>query len=272
MNKRLFYVIFSVSLGLVFITGAVYSVEYETVTGQEDFVFMSTEKEVAMGKSLDKAVKKKFKPIEDQDIQKRVNAIGQRIALVCDRRDIRYHFTVIDDEEKEEPIINAFATPGGYIYIFKDMYDKMESDDEIAAILSHEIAHIVTRHAVKRMEASLGYNIAMIVASAVQTENRHELGRTYAAISTLMLSYSREDELFADKLSVKYTKKAGYNPEAVVSLLQKLWEIIRKGPEKRYVSHKSHPYLSIRISKAKQEVYGKMDFTDYINLPTRTGR
>ena len=149
------------------------------------------------------------------------------------------------------------------------MYDKLNTDDEIAAVLAHETGHIVARHAVKRLQAAYGSAIFVILGSQARSPGT---GRAVAAIDSLMLHNSREDELFADKLSVKYAKKAGFNPEGVVKVLQFLWETQKKEPIRPYVSEMTHPYLSVRLSEAKQEVNGKMDFNDYINLPTDTGR
>jgi predicted Zn-dependent protease len=168
-------------------------------------------------------------------------------------------------------VINAFSLPGGYVYVFKDLYDRFSSDDELAAVIAHEVGHIVARHSVKRMQSAFGANVLMVLASQTQT-NRETMGRTYEAINSLMLSYSRDDELFADKLSVKYAKKAGYNPEGAVKVLEKLWDIQKKEPERRYMDDRTHPYLSIRLSNIKNEIYGKMDFNDYINLPAETRR
>lgn len=248
-----------------------HSVEFDTSTGEQDIVLMSTDGEVNLGDSLSRAVEERYKLVKDEALQQKVNEMGQKIAAVCDRRDIIYHFKVIDDKDKTEPIINAFSLPGGYVYVFKDLCDKVSGDDELAGVISHEVGHIVARHGVKRMQAAYGYNILLLLASQAQTGSRGP-GRAYAAISSLMLAYSRDDEIFADKLSVRYNKKAGYKPEGVVNFLNKLWEIQRKEPERPYISEKTHPYLSIRISKAKQEIYGKMDFTDYINIPSETQR
>jgi beta-barrel assembly-enhancing protease len=247
------------------------AIEFDTSTGEEDIVFMSTDGEVNMGDSLSKSVEKRFKLVKDDAVQKRIADIGNKIADVCDRKDIIYHFKVIEDKDQEEPTINAFSLPGGYVYIFKDLYEKLKSDDELAGVIAHEVAHIVARHGVKRMQSAFGYNILMVLASQARTDGR-TVGKAYAAINSLMLSYSREDEIFADKLSVKYTKKADYNPEGIIKILQMLWEIQRKEPRRQYRAGMTHPYLSIRLSKVKQEIYGKMDFTDYINIPTQTRR
>jgi len=272
MKLKLFLFTFLVFFSL---TRNSVAIEYETSTGQEDLVLMSTDGEVNLGISLAKSVEKEFKVVKDEQIQERVNTIGQKIASICDRKDIIYYFKVIDLKEKDpdRPIINAFSLPGGYVYIFKDLYDKMNDTDELAAVISHEVGHIVARHAVKRMQNAYGATILMVLATAAKT-NSGGAGQAFEAINTLMMAYGRDDELFADKCSVKYTKKAGYNPQAIVSVLQKLWEFEKKEPIGRYVDAKSHshPYISIRLSKAKEEINGKMDFNDYINLPTDTGR
>ncbi|MDD5585075.1 MAG: M48 family metallopeptidase [Candidatus Omnitrophica bacterium] len=258
----------------IFIASA-HAIEFETSTGEEDIVLMSTDGEVNMGDSLSKSVEKQYQVVKDEALQKRVNDIGQKIASVCDRKDLIYHFKAIDvkdrDKNLDEPVINAFALPGGYVYVFKDLCDKVKNDDELAGVIAHEVSHIVARHSAKRMQSAIGANILMILATQTQTDNQ-SLGRAYTAMNSLMQAYSREDETFADKLAVKYTRKAGYNPTGVVTFLQQLWEIQKKEPLRPYISERSHPYLSIRISSAKQEISGKMDFNDYINIPTQTRR
>lgn len=263
--------ILSLLLTAVFLAAtSLFAVEFDTSTGEEDVVFMSTDGEVNMGDSLSKSVAKKFDIIKDPQVQARIDKIGQGLASACDRKDLIYHFTVIDlkrqDRQDDKPIINAFALPGGYVYVFKDLYDKAASDDELAGVMAHEVGHIVARHGVKRMQAAFGANIFMILASQAQTDGN--AGKTFAALNTLMMAYSREDELFADRMAIKYTRKAGYNPEAVPDFLEKLWEIEKEEPERPYISQRSHPYLAIRIAKAREEAAGKMDFTSYINVPT----
>lgn len=252
--------------------GISYAVEYETSTGKEDIVFTSTDKEVTLGDSLDKSVEKRFQVVRDAAAQKKFNEIGQKIAAVCDRRDIIYHFKVITDRKSDTPIINAFSLPGGYVYIFEDLYDKLKGDDnELAAVIAHEVGHIVARHGVKRMQSAYGANILLILASQAQ-RSPGTVGKAYEAINSLMTNYSREDEFFADKCSVKYAKKAGYDPEGVVKVLQLLWNEEKNGPTRTYVDDPDHPYLSIRIARVKQEIYGTMDFVDYINIPAEKTR
>lgn len=273
MKNRIYLLIPLLAILLAIPAGAV---EFDTSTGEENIVLMSTDGEVNMGDSLSKSVEQQFRVIKDEAAQKKVDEIGQKIAAVCGRKDIIYHFKVIDLKggdrmDNGTPIINAFSLPGGYVYVFKDLYDKVKNDDELAGVIAHEVSHIVARHSAKRLQAAFGANIFMILATQTQTDAR-SFNNAAAAINTLMSSYSRNDEIFADKLAVKYTKAAHYNPEGVASFLQVLLDIEQKEPIRPYISQRSHPYLSIRIPSVKKEIYGKMDFNDYINTPTETMR
>ena len=101
------------------------SPEYNIVTGKEESYYYSTEQEVGMGRSIAREVAKKYKMVDDPLIQKRVEDIGKKIVAVCDRKDIDYHFTVLDEED-----INAVSLPGGFVYVNKGLIDKVANDDE----------------------------------------------------------------------------------------------------------------------------------------------
>ena len=188
--------------------------EYNTATGKEDIIFIDTQKEVNMGKSIAESIEKSKEIKLDPDplMTERVNEVGQRIASISGRKEVKYTFRVIDKDD-----VNAFALPGGYVFIFKGLVDKVSKDDELAAVIAHEIAHVVARHSIKRLQGGVGYNILQILM-AVTGGGRSDAGRIDAAFGQLMMSYSREDEALADKLAVKYLKEAGYDPWAVVSL------------------------------------------------------
>ena len=150
-----------------------------------------------------------------------------------------------------------------------DSLTQWPPDDEIAAILAHEIGHIAARHSVKRLQASLGYTLLRVLALVASKDARFKRG-TDIALSQLMLGYSRDDELLADKLAVKYINRAGYNPEAIISLLEKLERLETNAPIRPLVASymRTHPYLPERIAAVRREIYGIMEFTDYINRPS----
>ena len=235
--------------------------EYNTATGKEDIIFVDTQKEVNIGKSIADGIEKSKEIKLDPDplMTERVNQVGQKIASVSGRKEVRYIFRVIDKDD-----INAFALPGGYVFVFKGLVDKVSKDDELAAVIAHEIAHVVARHSIKRLQGSVGYDILRILM-AVTGAGRQDTGHIDAAFAQLIMSYSREDEALADKLAIKYLKEAGYDPWAVVSLLRKLQESDKITPIRPYTSYRSHPYVADRIRMVKQELSGEVDFEDYMN-------
>ncbi|MCQ9207693.1 MAG: M48 family metalloprotease [Omnitrophica bacterium] len=234
----------------------------------DDIIHVSSEKEKKMGMSLSAQVEKKFESVEDAAVQERFHNIGKRIAKVCERKEFVYHFKVLKAKEGEEieKYYNAFTLPGGYVYMFEPLFDALETDDRIAAVTAHEIGHTTARHVIKRLQSSLGTNILMLLALATAQDGR-TVAEANEAITHLMLSYSREDEFEADRLSIKYLKKAGFNPDGAVGSLLVLKELRKKGREFPYSPYKSHPYLSERIAAARSEIKGYTDFESYINLP-----
>jgi len=233
--------------------------EYNIATGKEETLFYSTEKEVSLGDALSREFEKKYKPLADVVSQERVEKIGERIAQVCDRKELIYHFKAVDDKE-----INALSLPGGYVYINKGLLDKVKNDDELAGVIAHEVGHIVAKHSVKKLQAMWGYTFLNILAS--QATNPDFAEGADLAFLQIFLGYSREDENLADKLAVKYTKKSGYNPQGIVSFLETLKAAHQKEPDRPFSYWRTHPYISQRIALVKQEVSGKMDFKDYLNL------
>jgi len=246
---------------IIFLVSFNCAAEYNLATKKEENLFFSTASEVGLGRSLARKVEEEFELCQDPAVQERVDKIGEKLASVCGRKDISYSFTVLESEKA-----NAFALPGGYVYVNKGAIEKTDSDDEIAAVLAHEIGHIVARHSIKRLQAAIGYNLLSILALAATKDVRFKRGADLA-FGQIMLGYSRKDEFLADELSVEYLRKAGYNPEAVVSFLKKLKQLEKEAPIRPLIANyaRTHPYLPQRIAAAKERVYGKIDFNDYIN-------
>ncbi len=267
MFKELGINIFSVLLFLAagaFLSGC--SSEYNIVTGKEEMYFYNTDREVAIGQAITKQVEKEYKPVDDPLIQNRIELIGKKIAAVCDRKDITYHFAALEEDE-----VNAFALPGGFIYVNKGLVDKISNDDELAGVLAHEVGHIVARHSIKKLQAMMSYSLLRILS--VQLPQTAEAGNAAdIAFTEIMLGYGRDDELLADQLAARYMKLAGYNPQSMVTFLEKLQEINRRKPLQPRSYFKTHPYVPDRIRIVKQEIGQKMDFTDYINIEEKKGQ
>lgn len=221
---------------------------YNPATEQRELVFVTTPIEVSIGNILAAQVSKNYKISKDPQQSNRVKEIGAKIAVVSDRKDLKYQFFVIQDEA-----MNAFTTPGGYVYVNSGVLDK-SNDDELACVIGHEIGHIAARHAAKKLQAQIGYDILMNIAvsrTGAGAELQKAASITYNLIS---LGYSREDELTADRLGVKYAYKAGYDPNAMISFLKKIQDM--KEEQMGFVFLRSHPYTSDRIKKLQQQMPG----------------
>ncbi|MFH0790175.1 MAG: Maf and M48 domain-containing protein [Candidatus Omnitrophota bacterium] len=234
--------------------------EYNIVTKQQESYIYSTDKEIQMGQAINREVENKYKITSDLLVEQRVKDIGSKIAAVCDRKDIDYYFKVLDEDE-----INAVSLPGGYVYIFKGLMDKIDSDDELAGVLAHEVAHIVARHSIKKLQAMMTYSVLRVLTAQVPQTGQVG-GAADLAFLEIISGYSREDELLADQLAARYVKLAGYDPKGMIRFLEKLQEINKRKPPAPYSYFKTHPYVPDRIRVVKQELGEKIGFTDYINI------
>jgi len=233
--------------------------EYNLATGQEETLMYSSEKEVKIGDAIAPKVEAQYKILHDVDVNARVERLLDRIIAVCDRRELIYVIKVLDDEP-----INAVSLPGGYIYVFRGLIDKVENDDQLAGVIAHEVGHITARHGVKRMQ---GAYAAMLLQIAATQANGSVAAGTNLALNSLFMEYSIQDEFEADRLSIKYLKKAGFDPAAVVTFLRKLREAQEKEPLKEFSYWRTHPNIPERIAVANRIVTGKLEFRDYLNMP-----
>jgi beta-barrel assembly-enhancing protease len=223
------------------------STMYNPATGRNETIFINTAQEIAMGNDMDATLQKKIKVLDNTAMHNRLNSIGHRIASVSDRQDLQYTFRIADDKE-----FNAFAVPGGYIYINSGLMDAA-NDDELACVVAHEIGHVAARHSVKQLQSTLGYSMLMNIALGLS--GQAEIGKAADVIFNLTsLGYSRQDELQADLLAVRYARKAGYNPAGLISFFRILQEAQRKNPSMRVEFLSSHPDLAKRILRAQEEI------------------
>ena len=224
---------------------------YNAATGHNEFILVSTPEEVAMGQSIQADLAKQYKILDENDSRVRnLERIGKRLSLISDRQDLAYHFYVINKDD-----LNAFTIPGGSIYFFTGLLDKLKTDDQIAGVLAHEIGHCAAKHTIKKFQAAMSYDfISRLIFSRFDdglTKSVASLG-TSTVMSLIFSSYSRHDELEADRLAVKYTYLAGFDVEGVIQSFEIL-EKESKGPQVPVILS-SHPYLTDRIEAAKKEI------------------
>jgi len=221
---------------------------YNPATQQKETLLIDTQSEVALGRDMDREIQNKFKVLDNPQMQYRLNNIGSKVATVSDRQDLTYNFKIIKDKE-----LNAFAVPGGFIYVNSALMNTA-NDDEFAGVLAHEIGHIAARHSVKKLQATLGYQLIMSIALGIS--GKQTMAKAMDIVFNLAsLGYGRKDEFLADKLAVKYTKRAGFNPYGIITFFEKLKkEAERRGPNFDLVFLSSHPPIEERIKNVKNEI------------------
>lgn len=227
------------------------------VTGQQDFVMMSENQEISLGKKYHAQVLQQTPAYNDQELQNYVQRIGDSLSIKSHRPNLFYRFTVLDS-----PDINAFALPGGYIYINRGLMAYLSSEEELAAVLGHEIGHVTARHSVRQYSQS---QLMSIFSAAVQINSGRTAGDIIGVASgALLAGYGREMELEADELGAEYLYQDGYSTEGMMKVLSVLkdQEIYSKELAKRrgqepinyHGIFASHPSNDKRLKEILEEV------------------
>jgi predicted Zn-dependent protease len=223
-------------------------------TGGTDFVLMSEKSELEKGKELHEETIKEQAVYHDEELEAYVNRVGQKLAAISHRPELTYTFTIIDS-----PDINAFALPGGYVYINRGLMTFLTSEAQLAAVLGHEIGHITARHAVRQQTAARSGNILTTTASiaSVLTTGTNVLGETAGLFGGALISgYGREMELEADGLGAEYLQKAGYDPNAmveVITVLKNHEDFLKRTSNRGSAYHglfATHPRNDTRLKEA----------------------
>jgi predicted Zn-dependent protease len=195
-------------------------------TGKREFSLVSEGDEVALGQEEAQKVAASMPVLQQQSVQDLVKRIGMDMAKVSERPSLPWNFTVLDD-----PVVNAFALPGGPIFITRGILTHMNSEAELASVLGHEIGHVTARHSASQMSkqqvASLGLGVASIVSqTAAQYAGIAEQG-----LGLLMLKYGRDDETEADRLGFRYMLKTSWDPREAVKMFRMLAKTSGSGKE-----------------------------------------
>lgn len=195
---------------LLFTLGLTNSCSVNPVSGKQDFVLMSNEQEVQLGNSLHKQTLRQQKPYNNPALQAYVNNIGQQLARKSHRNNIRYTFTVIND-----PSVNAFALPGGFIYITTGLMGYLNSEAQLAGVLGHEIGHVTARHSARQHSRATATNI---VASILANKVGNARLINTIGVATIR-GFGRKHELQADRLGAEYLARVGYNPRNMIDVV-----------------------------------------------------
>ncbi len=216
------------------------------VTGDRQLMLISPRQELEIGRQYAPEVQKQLGgPISNPQIQSYIAGIGAKIARVSHMPDLEFHFTAVNDKS-----VNAMALPGGYIFITRGMLQNIRTEAQLAAILAHETVHVTARHSAEVMSRQIGLKILL---SPVADEKTSQTLVTVAELGTqiLTLQFSRTAEHEADIFGLDYMAKAGYNPIAMVELM----EILESQNSARSIEFFStHPSPTNRKEKIRQHI------------------
>jgi len=249
------------------------------VTGDHDFVMLSEDSEIEQGRTNHPKIISQYGRYDDEALQAYVQTVGNHLAVVSHRENLVYRFTVLDS-----PVINAFALPGGYIYITRGLMSYLNSEAQLAAVLGHEIGHVTARHGIRQQSAaqaaSIGYTVGAILFPELAGAPSQDLFNIFGG--ALLSGYGREHELESDRLGAEYLARAGYAPEAMMDVIRVLkdQEIFAAAQAKKQGRESqgyhglfaSHPDNDTRLQQvvAKADKYvgthnGKTNRAEYLN-------
>jgi len=230
------------------------------VTGKRQMSLLSEAEELAIGQQQDVEIKREMGVYDDPELQRYVNDIGQRLARTSHRPNLPWNFTIVDS-----PAINAFALPGGYIYVTRGLLAYLDDESELAGVLGHEIGHVTARHAAqaytRQAQANIGLTLLSIFVPSTQPFT--DLGA--AGLSVLFLKHGREQELEADRLGVEYGSGSGFDPTGVPRFLTTLARVAAMSERGVPNWLSTHPDPGSRVTKA-EPVAGKFASADARNV------
>jgi predicted Zn-dependent protease len=196
------------------------------VTGEAERTVMDEGAEIALGQKQHQEVLQEYGAYKNPTVQAYVNALGQRLAAQSHRKQLQWHFTVLDSPE-----INAFALPGGYVYVTRGIMAYMGDEADLAGVIGHEIGHVTARHgaqrATKQQNAGLGVFAASILGAVLESQGVAGAGQAagqaaQTVAAGLIASYGREQELQADGLGAEYLSRTRYDPRNMVAVINVL--------------------------------------------------
>jgi predicted Zn-dependent protease len=221
------------------------------VTGRREFTLMSEAQEIGIGRESDPQIKAEMGVYDDPELQKYVSDLGIRLAKASERPGLPWQFTVVD-----QPAINAFAVPGGFIYITRGILPFLDDEAELVGVLGHEIGHVTARHSAQQYTRSLGGMIGLTALGAFVPAARPFGQISETALGVLFLKYGREDELQSDRLGAKYSVSLGWDPAGVPGMLSTLGRLDEAAGDRKGVPNflSTHPEPLSRVKEIEPEV------------------
>ena len=213
---------------------------------------LTTQQEVEIGRQNAAQVNQQLPIVRDAAVNQYINELGRSIARGADPRGIPYTFQVVNSN-----VVNAFALPGGYIYINRGVIERASNASELAGVMSHEIAHVVERHGIEQVQRAQNANMGLALLYGVLL-GRNPGGLEQIGIqaggTAVFASYGRDAEREADLRGVEFMVRAGYDPQGMVSFFNKLLSERRRNPSRLEQWFATHPLTEERIQNTSRAV------------------
>jgi predicted Zn-dependent protease len=210
---------------------------------------VSTQQEVALGADYSAQINRQLPLLNDQATLSYVNQIGSQLAAIADPRGIRYHFYVVNSD-----VVNAFALPGGYVYVNRGIIERADNLSEFAGVVAHEVGHVAQRHSIEQLQRAQNANLGLNVLYGVLL-GRAPSGVEQAGIqvggSAVFAGYTRDAEREADQVAVGYMIRAGYNPNGLPSFFEELLSLQQRQPSRVEQWFSTHPTTSERVANTR---------------------
>jgi predicted Zn-dependent protease len=230
------------------------------VTGKRELMLMSEAQERELGASSDKAIVAQYGVVDDPELRVYVEGIGGKLVPLSHRPDIPFTFRVLDD-----PVVNAFALPGGFVYLTRGILGYLDNEAAMAGVLGHEIGHVTARHSAKRYTKQQLFGLGIGLGSVLSEEFAKYSNLAGAAAGLLLLKFSRDDESQSDRLGVEYATKAGYDTESMARFFHTLGQL-SSGDGRLPTWASTHPDPGQRfdtVGRLSQEWQGKVGAASY---------
>ena len=222
------------------------------VTHKSEFMLLSPEAELEMGRQTDPEILAAYGQYEDAGLTAYLSALGKRLGAVSHQPNVPYSFKVLDS-----PVVNAFAVPGGYVYVTRGILAYLNDEAELAGVVSHEVGHIAARHSAQQYSRAQAASLGLGIGSILSPTFAKYAGVAQAGIGLLFLSFSRDNERQADDLGVLYSSKAGYDARQMANLFVTLERLNSSGGSDglpAFLStHPNPPDRIAAITKAAEE-------------------
>ena len=218
--------------------------------GKKSLILIGESEERSLGAKMAAQLQAENSFVTDPAITDYVNRLGQRVARLSDRPGIPYQFKIIASKE-----VNAFALPGGYVYVYTGLLKQLDTECQLAAVLGHETSHIVARHGVKQLQEGLGLEVlGGIIFGGSSETTKAVVGQ---GLALLQRGYGRQAEREADSYGVLYTARAGLNPEGMVQVLEKLDKLSGGSGGSWETLSSDHPPAAQRAAAVRAEIREK---------------